>query len=376
MAVWMDPAWRGTESSGGFITEKQSDGSEYELNKAGTFYSPGFICTAAGSEYECLTNNSFVNFDLPITLSGTVASAILYTYIDSIELTGGTPTDIGIQVYFKEIYNDAVFPWVDLTKTDFSDTGWSLVGTLITSAISGVVGWVSINITSAVQHAIDEGWIGYGKNYLGLRFVPTKDYPDGWSYDSVQNPEESTYVTIRGACNQEYEFNDIGMPNYDEVISCPWISLDMVGDNPTQVIPGEWGQTGSNVLCVCSDVKRSVALAGVEGGRLYKTQNAGYSWVKIAEFGSAINAIYIDIKRNFMDFPSTAIVWVGLENGKVYKSIDSGILWNCSLICANAVNDIKGSNLASVKVAVASFNYLYITITGGDSWTLIDVNEV
>jgi hypothetical protein len=131
-------------------------------------------------------------------------------------------------------------------------------------------------------------------------------------------------------------------------------------------------ETSSPVLCVSADPKQKTALAGTHSGNLWKIQYDGSEWLhdKMHSFDSPVKAIYMDIKRNFQDYPSQQITWVGLEDGTVYRSINSLLKFSeiTNITNSDSIVEIRGSELDTNKVVIASTSSLFITKDGGSSW--------
>jgi len=388
---WIDPPRNNL--AGGRIISKNSDGSVDETRLENQFYYAGFECVKEWSfpldvisdHYESYYSHSYFKLQVP-TLSGvTLDSATLYVMVGSI-LNVQVPdtTQMSLKAYYKSSYNANDFPWATLDEDDEGSAGWTEIGTFDTVAgiqtdynTYGPYWMDGLDITTAIQTVIASGW-----GWLGIRLQLTHKAPIGWDYDHrPSDTNQLLEITFQGAMTT-YWSNNLP-PNHPEDYNhvTPWlkISYSVIPPEEDQEEPGEPYTTVSGstpypasgvVNCVTADVKAKSAIAGTSIGGLWYVWSGGGFWNKIFEVDSAITAVYIDYIKNLLDYPEEATAWFGTDSGDVYKTTDSFATWDKVKAFGVKVVEIRGSEMNSNKVVVATETDIYTTMDGGENWIL------
>lgn len=386
---WLDPP-RSIEA-GGRIISKASDDSVNEVQDENRFYYAGFDCVKEwgfpldliSDHYESYYDQTYFKFQIPV-LSGIVYSgATLYVMVAMIEnIQVGDTTLISLKGHYRSTYASDKFPWALLAEDDQLDAGWTELGSFGTVAqiftgyyTAGAPYWMAgLDVTSAVQDAIDNGW-----TWLGFKLQLTHKAPIGWDYDHRPTGiDQVLKIWLQGATTTFISNNlPTGHPASHDHVS-PWlkISYSTLPEEEEQEEPGEEYTIsgGSNpytgvINCIAADVKAKSAIAGTTAGGLWYCWSGGGFWDKIYEVDSEVTAVYMDAVKNFMDYPTEEIAWFGTMSGGVYKSIDALASWNQVGSFSSKVVEIQGSELTSDKVVVGTeLNGIYVTNDGGVSW--------
>jgi len=396
---WIDPPRNVT--AGGVIVSKASDDSVSQVDYGNKFYHVGFKCTKEwgfpldliSDHYESYYNKSYVRFQIP-TLSEVFDSALLHIMVALVEnIQVGDTTLISLKCYYRSSYDATKFPWAGLDDDDQSDVGWTELGSLGTVAqiftgyySAGGPYWMTgLDISTAVQDAIDNGW-----TWLGFKLQLTEKAPIGWDYDSRPTSlNQLLDIRLQGALTVYLSNNlppDFPASTVNNYVS-PWLQASYVALPPEddQEEPGEDYTTssGSNpypgdglppasgyVSCIEADPKGKSAIAGTSIGGLYYTYSGGSVWEKVYEVDSKsrITTVYMDYIKNMVDYPDNATAWFGTYDGDIYKSIDSLQSWALIKSFDYDVKKISGSNTDSNKVAAVVGTKIYTTFNGGDDW--------
>lgn len=386
---WLDPP-RNIEA-GGRIISKASDDSVNEVQDENRLYYVGFNCSKewgfpldlVSDHYESYYDKTYFKFQIPV-LSGVVYSgATLYIMVAMVEnLQVGDTTQISLKGYYRSSYDSDKFPWALLDEDDQLAAGWTDLGSLGTVAqiftdyyTEGGSYWLTgLDVTAAVQKAFDEGW-----TWLGFKLQLTHNAPIGWDYDNRPTSlDQHLKIWLQGA-TAPYISNNLptGHPASSDHVS-PWlkISYSTLPEEEEQEEPGEEYTIsgGSNpysgtINCIAADPKAKSAIAGTTAGSLWYCWSGGGYWDKIYEVGSEVTAVYMDVVKNFMDYPTEEIAWFGTINGEIYKSVDALANWSQVGNFSSKVVEIQGSELDSDKVVVGTeSNGIYVTNNGGVDW--------
>jgi hypothetical protein len=131
----------------------------------------------------------------------------------------------------------------------------------------------------------------------------------------------------------------------------------------------------ANVYCVDRAVSNpSVLFAGSESGGVYKSTDAGESWLMVTH-----DMLIFDVKCVKIHPTNENLVLFG-GAGEIYKSIDGGTTWNVTGDAAfQALNiylwDMQ-FNPAKPNIVYAATNFgLYRSSDAGDNWTQIFSNQ-
>ena len=82
-----------------------------------------------------------------------------------------------------------------------------------------------------------------------------------------------------------------------------------------------------------------------------------------------ISAVHMDITRNIINYPTTAIAYFGTSTGELYKSTDSMETWRL-IGTFTGIVEIMSSNTDPDKVVVGASDGVWISKDGGISWDL------
>jgi hypothetical protein len=330
----------------------------------------GFKCQNIGStilpNYEVWQYQSFVKFDTLNLDPAKVTSVTLYLWqVGGKYVASNVALNISVDVYARSSYSSSAFPWDGMDANDWGTTGWSKVGSLCyvkQAVMNSPSSWFSIDVTDEYKLALSSSW-----QYFGISLLSSPLKPSGWSNTKAYTPNEEAYVSLGSALSlntasyvpSSYE-EEAG---YSSRLQCPTLRIEY-----TESVPAP---TASPVNCVTADAKAKVALAGTDSGNLWKIFEKYDKWYKyiLYEFEDSVTAIYIDSKKNFLDEPNDAIVWVGLDNGKVYRSEKAGKSpWSLMKTCDDSIDEIRGSELDSNKVAVGEGYNIHTTSNYGKTW--------
>ncbi len=373
--------WQGTiaDDSGGTLYHKLHD-NETTVNNTNRYVYCGFSCQRnnyiplMSDKYEATNYQGFIRFPIPSS-SDPINSVTLYLwyYGGNLVEANNVLDYVDIQIWARQSYSATKFPWQTLDTDDYSN-GWTQVGTLgnIKAYFNGSQGWKSIDVTSVFQAAVAAGW-----SVFAIRLIPNHIAPSDWDYDNAPFIGWGTWNSVNEACYAAFygqRAQDVSaiLPGtygsdtgYDWIYTRPWLKIDY--DTVTPPTP-----TPATVNIVAADPKAKVCLAGTSSGSLWKIFKSSSGWQagKSHNFGDEVTAIYIDSIRNFKDYPTTALVWVGTSGGDLYKSYG---LKNWSLVSSgqwgvNPFIEIRGSDVDSDKVVVGAGYAVYTTNNGGLTW--------
>lgn len=384
---WNDPP----RNNWGCATARHDPGDgDYnadEIIDGGYFTEAGFLCDkkntgikdlAYGDDYWCRTYIPFIRFPMPPDdAAGTITSAELYLRITYAEVDIDTYSQMYLNVYHRFSYDSTQFPWNALTTDQYPSGGeWANSGVSSTNIYEAFITWANgggfdggdfwfgpIDVTAGVLHAQSEGW-----DRCAFSLEPSLTKPVGWDYDNWPGFNEEYRVFFAGA-------------NTNEIVTCPDSDFptSTTTANPWLKITYNNGEsqywTPSAVTCLAADPKSSNALAGTESGSLWLCHDDAAFWNIMYEFETNITAVYMDNKRNFMDYPDNQVSWVATSGGLLYKSDNSlqdfSQIINFSEEVGSTVDvvEIGGNHLNSDRVAVATDDgKLWTTTDGGYSW--------
>lgn len=120
-------------------------------------------------------------------------------------------------------------------------------------------------------------------------------------------------------------------------------------------------------------------------GVLYKTIDAGNTWVDATESDTVLSGLLIDNQLTSIEFSSTNTILIsgGLwNNGTILRSTDAGDTWNKNTISGNikttdvnivgSLGFLVGNN--GVINGSSELGELYKTIDNGETWNLVDTD--
>ena len=398
---WLDPPRN--EHGGGFITWKKEDADVEDVNLPNQHYLAGWQCLQLGSPifpwqsdmYEAYSYHTYVKFPITAISGASFKTASLNMKVGNGSFNGiVTPAYIDLDVYYKPYKPGPApppkgdeFPWDDyLDLWDYKYppspiwtklASWEDMNSIIeTFAASGAY-WLTMDVTSGVQIAVDNGW-----DWVAFRVSPSYDAPIDWDYDDRPVPyDQYAWVTFFGAATVYRGNTPTGHPDAIDN-DVPWLQVVYSG-GASQPAPGEMPNvSGFEVLCIAADPRANMGIAGTtwtlsgeSQGSLYHCWSGGGEWSKIYEADSPITAVYMDHVKNFLDYPNEEIAWFGTQSGGIYKSIDSLSTWGLVHEIGSSVVEIQGSHLDSNKVVVGGGDSIYVTKDGGDTWVTVYTYE-
>lgn len=381
---WVDPPR--SALLGGYITYKYHDDEVAEVVTANNEYFSGFQCAKqwffpadlVSDHYECWTYHFFTKFRLPTATSGVMQSAELYLMLAGANMVMNVnPIYMDIDVYYKGVYNADSYPWHMLDSGDYADGTWTQNSTSIENfyemwgdfLVDGIH-WIDpVDVTEGVQKAIDEEWV-----WVAFRFTPNYLVPLDYDWDERPTPyDQLIWLGFYGATNPYWVESPTGFPD-THCSPCPWLKITYSGGD-TQYIPGEDVTTsgqGNDINSISADPKARMAIAGTEGGGLWYCWSGGGSWNKVYETasGQAITAVWMDIVRNFQDYPLDEIAWFGTDTGELYKSEDALATWKLIYTFPTYVREIMTPEDSSSKIVVGCDDGIWVSDNGGITWTL------
>ncbi len=379
---WVDPPR--TWTAGGYLTYKEHDLEVDTVYIHNNRYYSGFQCVKQwffpldliSDHYECWSYHFFIKFKVPTLASGTMTDAQLYLMIGGAENVMNVVTSyMDMDIWYKNVYDATEFPWHWLESHDYPtgtwqqnsysiENMWDLWGDFLVYGPH----WIApVNVTEAVQQAITEGW-----EWVGILITPNFSTPLDWDYDDRPvGYDQKFYLAFYGAVNPYWVASPDGFP--DAYCSpCPWLKITYSGGEP-QYVPGEDVTTsgqGSYITCISADPKARMAIAGTSEGGLWYCWSGGGTWDKVYETPSGgITAVWMDIKRNFQDYPNDEIAWFGTEMGELFKSEDSLGTWTKKYTFTKAIKEIMTSETDSNKVVVGIDDGVWVSVDGGLGWT-------
>jgi len=122
------------------------------------------------------------------------------------------------------------------------------------------------------------------------------------------------------------------------------------------------------VEIVVHPISQNVIYAGLTDGRLIKSDNSGYGWSTVHEFGGRIRQILINSKN-----PN--IIYVFHDGGGAFKSEDAGQSW---ISLSENLKDFSGGNEVNKAIFIPAFTDglittnrygLLLTQDGGRTWS-------
>jgi len=390
---WIDPPKN--ISGGGYITEKLMDDEVDEVNTSNYYVPVGFVCEKQNGfpldlitdAYENWEHNGYIRFDIPTYVSASgFSNASLYLRMASYELAmNDTLDDMAVDVWSRGELDPTDFPWSTLQSDDweFGEYTKELYSsddfdTLIATFESEGSFWIGpIDVTDAFEDAIDNGW-----DRVGIRLVPSKFCPDDWSYaNRPTDYDQKALIRFYGPSYNGAPIALVAAPSGFATASCypcPWVAITYTPtvsglSLPEQGEPGEDATPASGqamITCVAADSKARSALIGSDTGSLWYCWDGGDTWTKVHEFDSAVTAIWMDPTINFIDYPTTQVTWVGCADGKVFKSVNSLQSWYEVMDSIYSIIEIQGSEVNPNRVAVAVSSGIYITLDGGENWSM------
>jgi hypothetical protein len=154
--------------------------------------------------------------------------------------------------------------------------------------------------------------------------------------------------------------------------------------------------------CVSSSSSGSVLLAGIAGGRLYRSIDIGNTWgpvgpsaiwYGVAMSSSGTNMVAVANGDRIYTSTNTGVSWTprasskawtcvcsssdgsvllaGTTSDTLYRSTDSGVTWTSTNITANYIGVACSSN-GSILYAVVSGGTIYVSTDTGATWTSRD----
>jgi hypothetical protein len=363
MAVeWIYPVY---DSKGGTIyIYKDSEGNdvtevipEQDILKCGYECMNSVVYTGSFRYYRSYFT-SFIYFNIPSILSSNITSVKVYFRIKGFNSEGSS--DNTIDIFTKPDETVTTFPTVTLDEDDRTTPSWFKIDDLgeieyLSSLYANGV-WLGLDITSEFKDSID-----FGLTMFPIKIAPSITQPPEYSFSRVvlTDYEEKSSVLIYGAGSLVK--GDEVPEDYTEstIYYRPIIRIEYSTGTPT---------TASNVLCVDSDSKSDVFLAGTESGnvwRIYYTTAGVLVKELVATFDGQVSAIYMDRVKNLLDYPSTALTWIGLSNGDVYRGTISRLPAMSPVLSLDAyITFIRGSDVNSNKVIITTSSRIYFTTDG------------
>jgi len=380
---WLDPPR--SYKAGGYLTYKEYELDVDEVYIHNNRYYVGFQCVKQNSfpadlisdRYESWSYHSFIKFPVPTLASGVFASAELNLMLNYAKIILNiTATYMDVDIYYRNIEDPDDFPWQVLDEDDYPSGSWEqnpysienmmdMYGDYLTEGPC----WLDpVNVTEAVQKAIDEGW-----EWIAIQLTPNYEAPLDWDYDHRPTSyDQEVYVGFYGPVNSYWVASPSGFP--DAACSpCPWLKLTYSG-GVSQWYPGEDVTTsgqGSGINCVAADPKARAAIVGTDTGNLWYSwypQSGEVLWDKIIDGDDPITAVWMDNIRNLVDFTDDQISWYGTSGGMLYKSIDSLTNFDFVTTFSTAVREIMSSDQDSNKVVVGVDSGVWVSINGGETW--------
>ncbi|MBL7813007.1 MAG: hypothetical protein JNL57_12365 [Bacteroidetes bacterium] len=108
------------------------------------------------------------------------------------------------------------------------------------------------------------------------------------------------------------------------------------------------------------------------GGGIWKSTNAGKSWVSLVDF---VNSSWMNIFHIVIDPANNNIVYASVNGGGVIKSTNGGSTWSATGSGPGSTKQVKINPWNTSMVFAAAGNGIWRSVNGGAKWTQVETES-
>ncbi|MBK7428316.1 MAG: T9SS type A sorting domain-containing protein [Saprospiraceae bacterium] len=189
-----------------------------------------------------------------------------------------------------------------------------------------------------------------------------------WEYNALRMMDENGFLQTSAQQIRELE-------RYQAELLRNATSRTRTEDNWIELGPNSWNQTsgwnpgiGRITGFAVDNNNENVMIVGAETGGVWKSEDAGNSWIPLSDYFSNLRVYSVSIHPHNSD-----IYYFGSSEGRIYKSPDAGSTWNfLGIAGTSTINKILiNPENPDLMFASSQFSGFYRSENGGADWTKV-----